>query len=134
MKAEASNPFAAGPAPVGVGAELGSYRLTSLIGQGAMGRVFKAKHLRLGREVAVKVLNPEYAARPDVLVYTGAPLEKPLEVTGPIKVVLYASSSAPVRSISICSRSARSSGSSERRAAANRRLNCWPTGGRSTCF
>ncbi len=37
----------------------------------------------------------EVEARPDVLVYTGNPLEKPLEVTGPLKVVLYASSSAP---------------------------------------
>jgi putative CocE/NonD family hydrolase len=37
----------------------------------------------------------EVEARQDVLVYTGDPLEKPLEVTGPIKVVLYASSSAP---------------------------------------
>ncbi len=30
-----------------------------------------------------------------MLVYTGDPLEKPLEVTGPIKVVLYAASAAP---------------------------------------
>ncbi|MEO8075349.1 MAG: CocE/NonD family hydrolase [Acidobacteriota bacterium] len=33
--------------------------------------------------------------RPDVLVYTTEPLEKDLEVTGPIAVSLYASSSAP---------------------------------------
>ncbi|PYM59295.1 MAG: X-Pro dipeptidyl-peptidase [Candidatus Rokuibacteriota bacterium] len=33
--------------------------------------------------------------RPDVVVYTGAPLEADLEVTGPIKVVLWAASSAP---------------------------------------
>jgi putative CocE/NonD family hydrolase len=32
--------------------------------------------------------------RPDVLVYTSAPLEKDVEVTGPITVTLYASSSA----------------------------------------
>lgn len=37
----------------------------------------------------------EVEARRDVLVYTGDLLEKPVEVTGPIKVVLYASSSAP---------------------------------------
>ncbi|NOT58289.1 MAG: CocE/NonD family hydrolase [Deltaproteobacteria bacterium] len=37
----------------------------------------------------------EVEARHDVLVYTSDPLEKPLEVTGPLKVVLYASSSAP---------------------------------------
>jgi len=33
--------------------------------------------------------------RRDVLVYTSQPLEKELEVTGPVKVVLYAASSAP---------------------------------------
>jgi uncharacterized protein len=33
--------------------------------------------------------------REDVLVYTSAPLEEPIEVTGPVKVVLYAASSAP---------------------------------------
>ncbi len=56
-----------GPLEASVGAELGSYRLESLLGKGAMGRVFKARHLKLGREVAIKVLNPEYAARPDVI-------------------------------------------------------------------
>ncbi|HEU5423543.1 MAG TPA: CocE/NonD family hydrolase [Nitrolancea sp.] len=34
-------------------------------------------------------------AREDVLVYSSAPLETPIEVTGPVKVVLYAASSAP---------------------------------------
>ena len=33
--------------------------------------------------------------RPDVLVYTSEPLRQPLEVIGPIELVLYASSSAP---------------------------------------
>jgi putative CocE/NonD family hydrolase len=37
----------------------------------------------------------EVERRHDVLVYTGGVLEKPLEVTGPLTVVLYASSSAP---------------------------------------
>jgi uncharacterized protein len=32
--------------------------------------------------------------RPDVLVYTSSPLEKAMEVTGPVKVILYAASSA----------------------------------------
>jgi Protein kinase domain/PEGA domain len=56
-----------GSIDVAVGAELGSYKLTSLLGEGAMGRVFKARHVRLGRTVAIKVLNPEYAARADVV-------------------------------------------------------------------
>jgi uncharacterized protein len=33
--------------------------------------------------------------RPDVLVYSSAPLERPLEVTGPLTVTLYAATSAP---------------------------------------
>jgi len=33
--------------------------------------------------------------RPDILVYTSAPLAAPLEVTGPVKLILFASSSAP---------------------------------------
>ncbi|MGH8009657.1 MAG: CocE/NonD family hydrolase, partial [Candidatus Binatia bacterium] len=36
----------------------------------------------------------EVEGRQDVLVYTGEPLERSLEVTGPLKVVLYAASSA----------------------------------------
>jgi len=54
-------------ADVDVGATLGSFELVGLIGKGAMGRVFRARHVRLGREVAVKVLNPEFVARPDVV-------------------------------------------------------------------
>lgn len=34
-------------------------------------------------------------ARPDVLVYTTGPLERDLEVTGPVRLVLHAASSAP---------------------------------------
>ena len=33
--------------------------------------------------------------RPDVLVYTSAPLKTAIEATGPVKVVLYASTTAP---------------------------------------
>jgi putative CocE/NonD family hydrolase len=33
-------------------------------------------------------------ARPDILTYTSAPLERPLEVTGPLSVTLYAATSA----------------------------------------
>ena len=36
----------------------------------------------------------EVEARPDVLVYTSAPLERDLEITGPISATLYAASSA----------------------------------------
>jgi hypothetical protein len=55
------------PADVDVGTTLGSFELVALLGKGAMGRVFRACHVRLGREVAVKVLNAEFVARPDVV-------------------------------------------------------------------
>lgn len=54
-------------AEVDVGSTLGSFELVGLLGKGAMGRVFRGRHVRLGREVAVKVLNPEFVARPDVV-------------------------------------------------------------------
>jgi serine/threonine-protein kinase len=40
---------------------IGSYELTALLGQGAMGRVFSARHVRLGKKVAIKLLRHEKA-------------------------------------------------------------------------
>ncbi len=42
-----------------IGAELGDYRIESVIGRGGMGVVYLAEHQRLEREVALKVLAPE---------------------------------------------------------------------------
>jgi serine/threonine protein kinase len=50
---------------LGLGEELAGYRIESLLGQGGMGAVFLATHLRLGRKAALKVLLPEYAADDD---------------------------------------------------------------------
>ena len=41
--------------------------ITGFIGAGGMGAVYRAKHLRTGRELALKVLLPEFAARPDLM-------------------------------------------------------------------
>ena len=43
---------------------LGAYRLLGRIGGGGMGEVFRAEDPALGRQVAVKVMRPELAARP----------------------------------------------------------------------
>lgn len=45
-----------------IGATLGNYKILAPLGQGGMARVYRAIQENLGREVAVKVLPPWYAA------------------------------------------------------------------------
>lgn len=49
------------------GSRLGPFEITSLLGAGGMGEVYRARDTRLGREVAVKVLAPELAADADAM-------------------------------------------------------------------
>ncbi len=42
----------------------GKYRLTEQIGAGVMGRVYRARHLQLDSDVALKLVNPEATADP----------------------------------------------------------------------
>jgi WD40 repeat protein len=57
---------AAHPA-VAAGSTLGPFLLLEVLGRGGMGVVFRARDPRLEREVAVKVIRPELAARPGIV-------------------------------------------------------------------
>ena len=41
------------------------YRIETLLGRGGMGAVWSAQHLELGTRVAVKLIRPQYAEKPD---------------------------------------------------------------------
>jgi len=45
----------------------GRYRLVELLGQGGMATIYRARDSQLERDVAVKVLRPEYGADPDFI-------------------------------------------------------------------
>src|SRR6516162_9176515 len=53
--------------PLTVGTQLGSHEITGLLGKGGMGEVYRARDLKLKREVAIKILPDEFARDEDRL-------------------------------------------------------------------
>src|SRR5436190_19287824 len=43
-----------------IGTQLGSHEITALLGKGGMGEVYRARDLKLKRDVAIKVLPEEF--------------------------------------------------------------------------
>ena len=52
------------PMTLSAGRRLGPYEVVAPLGAGGMGEVYRARDTRLGREVAVKVLPPDFARDP----------------------------------------------------------------------
>jgi serine/threonine protein kinase len=53
--------------PLSTGTRLGPYEIVSLLGQGGMGQVYRARDTKLKRDVAIKVLPEAFASDPDRL-------------------------------------------------------------------
>ncbi len=53
--------------PLAIGGKLGAFEILAPLGAGGMGEVYRAKDLKLGREVALKVLQADLASDPDFL-------------------------------------------------------------------
>lgn len=48
-----------------IGQQLGSYDITSLLGRGGMGEVYRAHDTKLKRDVAIKILPEEFSRDPE---------------------------------------------------------------------
>ena len=51
--------------PLDAGTKLGPYEILSPLGAGGMGEVYRAKDLRLDRDVAIKLLPADVASSPE---------------------------------------------------------------------
>jgi serine/threonine protein kinase len=60
-----------------IGTRLGAYEITDLVGIGGMGRVYRARDSRLGRDVAIKILDERFTARFEREVRAVAALNHP---------------------------------------------------------
>jgi serine/threonine protein kinase len=50
--------------PLEIGQRLGLYEITSLMGRGGMGEVYRARDSKLKRDVAIKILPDEFSSMP----------------------------------------------------------------------
>jgi len=51
--------------PLRSGSRLGSYEILGLLGAGGMGEVYRAKDMKLGRDIALKILPASFTSDPE---------------------------------------------------------------------
>jgi serine/threonine protein kinase len=64
---DAARSLLADNAAVQPGSFIGPYRIDALLGVGGMGEVYRARDLKLNRDVAIKILTPAFASDPERL-------------------------------------------------------------------
>ena len=67
----------------------GRYRLVELLGQGGMATIYRATDDQLGRDVAVKILRPEYGRDPDFVARFRAEAQAVASLSHPNIVQVY---------------------------------------------
>ena len=62
-------PMADSPSPPDalLGSQVGDYQITGLLGEGTMGIIYAAEHIKLGHRTACKVLRPEVMSQKDAV-------------------------------------------------------------------
>ena len=61
-RSDVSGPIIRPVLPLQPGARIGGYEIVSLLGAGGMGEVYRSRDMRLGRDVAIKIVSPRIAA------------------------------------------------------------------------
>ena len=72
-----------------IGSRLGHYRILALLGRGGMADVYRAEDERLGREVALKAIPPEFARDPERVERFQREVRAAAQLTHPHIVTVY---------------------------------------------